>query len=263
MFLFDIGKFQDASYISDLVISLVCVIAFTIVLFLFSKRIVVCSLICGSLLGIILSVMFELPAMIYIFVIAAIILLIIYIFSNMSLFRSKFINSNKSFYKTQMSKVSQSKTIEKIYDSSALYNVINDTVQTLSSTKTGAIITFQRKDDLRPLMRNGVDLGGCPVTKELLVTIFYPGTRLHDGAVIIKDGKVISASVYYALTTRPLNGKFGSRHRAAIGISEQSDSITVVVSEETGHISIAQNGEISTVVPSDFLNVFSTIMDQE
>ena len=178
----------------------------------------------------------------------------------MSTFRYLIANSNKSFLRK---KVSKQPVVEKIYDTHTLYQIIDDAVRSLSSTKTGALITFQKKYDLKPFMKNGVDLGGCPVTKELLVTIFYPGTRLHDGAVVIKDGKIVAASVYYALTTRPLNGKYGSRHRAAIGISEISDSVTIVVSEETGRISIATNGEINSVTIDDFLNTFTNLMDQE
>ena len=91
------------------------------------------------------------------------------------------------------------------------------------------------------------------ITPELLVTIFYPGTRLHDGAVVIRRDQILAASVYYTPTTKPLTGKFGSRHRAAIGISEITDSVTVVVSEETGRVSLAYHGELIPVPPDSFL----------
>ena len=110
-------------------------------------------------------------------------------------------------------------------------------------------------------MKNGVMIN-CPFNVELLETIFYNGTRLHDGAVIIKDNKIVAASVYYELTTRPLSGNYGTRHRAAIGISENSDSITVVVSEETGRISIAKEGNIETVSPDNFERIFSEYMEE-
>lgn len=215
-------------------------------------------------LGTICSYVFVLSSLFIIFVCLGILFEIIYCFCNLSNYRVLFSNSSnrkKNFNLLKKSAIGSSN--EKIYDSKALYAVIDGTVQTLSKTKTGAIITFQKKDDLKQFMKNGVMLGDCPITKELLITIFYPGTRLHDGAVIIKNGKLIAAAVYYSLTTRPLSGKFGSRHRAAIGISESSDSITVVVSEETGRISIAQNGDISSVSNESFLNVFSMVMDQE
>ena len=78
--------------------------------------------------------------------------------------------------------------------------------------------------------------------------------------VVIKDNHIIAASVYYTPTTKPLIGKYGSRHRAAIGISEICDAVTVVVSEETGRISIAYNGEIESYLPEDFLIAFENVM---
>ena len=93
-----------------------------------------------------------------------------------------------------------------------------------------------------------------------MITIYYPGTRLHDGAVIIHGDKIKSASVFFTPSTKALTGKYGSRHRAAIGISEVSDSVTVVVSEETGRISIAVNGQIDSVSEANFLRVFENYM---
>ena len=98
------------------------------------------------------------------------------------------------------------------------------------------------------------------VTQELLETIFYKGTRLHDGAVVIRGNMILAASVYYTPTTRALTGKYGSRHRAAFGISEITDSVTVVVSEETGRISIAYNGNLESVSVDSFLREFTDLM---
>lgn len=103
----------------------------------------------------------------------------------------------------------------------------------------------------------------APVSSELLVTIFYPGTRLHDGAVVIRDNVILAASVYYTATTKPLSGKFGSRHRAAIGISEITDSVTIVVSEETGRISIACAGELESVSLDNFPRIFREYMEDD
>ena len=122
-------------------------------------------------------------------------------------------------------------------------------------------MTFERKDQLKSIMKNGTYLY-APVTYELLITIFYPGTRLHDGAVVIKGDTIIAASVYYTPTTKPLTGKYGSRHRAALGISEVSDAITVVVSEETGRISIAYNGNLESYAPDNFYKAFENIMNE-
>lgn len=141
---------------------------------------------------------------------------------------------------------------ERVYDRHAICQQIAVAVENLSRTKTGALITFEKEDMLDDVIKTGT-LINAPVIPELLTTIFYPGTRLHDGAVVIRRDKIHAASVYYTPTTKPLTGKFGSRHRAAIGISELTDSVTVVVSEETGRISIAYRGELNPVQQDNFL----------
>lgn len=148
---------------------------------------------------------------------------------------------------------------EKVYDRHALYQRVFQAVENLSKTKVGAIITFERNTNLDDFMKTGTVVN-APVTPELLQTIFYPGTRLHDGAVVIRRDMIAAASVYYTPTTKPLTGKFGSRHRAAIGISEVSDSVTVVVSEETGRISLAVAGELIHVTPDSFMRVLEDFM---
>ena len=144
------------------------------------------------------------------------------------------------------------KSTQKVYDRHAVCQKVAIAVETLSKSKTGALITFEKNTLLSDIVKSGTILN-APITPELLVTIFYPGTRLHDGAVVIRRDQILAASVYYTPTTRPLTGKFGSRHRAAIGISEISDSVTVVVSEETGRVSIAYHGELISVAPDSFL----------
>lgn len=146
-------------------------------------------------------------------------------------------------------------------ETSEAYKIINESVLYLSKHKIGALITFERKDNLDSVLKNGSSLL-CPINYELLITIFYPGTRLHDGAVVIRDNKIIAASVYYTPTTKPLVGKYGSRHRAAIGISEICDAVTIVVSEETGKISIAYDGELATYHPDNFYKAFENIMSE-
>ena len=148
---------------------------------------------------------------------------------------------------------------EKVFDRSALYQKIALTVETLSKNRIGAIITFERNTKLDDFVKSGTILN-APVTPELLTTIFYPGTRLHDGAVVIRRDYILAASVYYTPTTRPLTGKFGSRHRAAIGISEVTDSVTIVVSEETGRISLAIGGELIHVSSDNFIRTFEDYM---
>ena len=152
--------------------------------------------------------------------------------------------------------------VEKIYNREALYKKIETTVIALSKSKTGAIITFERNTSLKDIIGNGVPVH-APVSPELLLTIFYEGTRLHDGAVVIHGNEIVAASVFFTPTTKPFAGKYGSRHRAAIGISEISDAVTVVVSEETGRISFAVNGELESVDQSIFLRVFENYMSDK
>ena len=149
--------------------------------------------------------------------------------------------------------------IEKIYDSQLLYKNIETAVIALSNARIGAIMTFEKNTSLKDIIKNGVPIH-APVTPEILLTIFYPGTRLHDGAVVIHGNEIVAASVFFTPTTKPFAGKYGSRHRAAIGISEVSDAITVVVSEETGRISFAVNGDLESVNQTNFLRVFENYM---
>ena len=149
--------------------------------------------------------------------------------------------------------------IEKIYDTQQLYKNIESAVIALSNSRIGAIMTFEKNTSLKDIIRNGVPVH-APVTSEILLTIFYPGTRLHDGAVVIHGNEIVAASVFFTPTTKPFAGKYGSRHRAAIGISEVSDAVTVVVSEETGRISFAVNGDLEAVNQTNFLRVFETYM---
>ena len=152
--------------------------------------------------------------------------------------------------------------VERIYNREQLYKKIETAVLALSKTKTGAIMTFERNTSLKDIIKNGVPVN-APVSPELLLTIFYTGTRLHDGAVVIHGNEIVAASVFFTPTTKPFAGKYGSRHRAAIGISEISDSVTVVVSEETGRISFAVNGELESVDQSIFLRVFENYMNDK
>ena len=180
---------------------------------------------------------------------------VISLFTNLGDLRQFLANPFKS------SRVKSSKLmVEKVYSREEFYKVIETAVLNLSKTRTGAIMTFERNTSLADVIKNGV-IVNAPVTAELLTTIFYPGTRLHDGAVVIRDNMIVAASVFYTPTTKPFAGKYGSRHRAAIGISEISDSITVVVSEETGRISFAVNGQLETVTQDTFSRVFENYMD--
>jgi diadenylate cyclase len=150
--------------------------------------------------------------------------------------------------------------VRKIYDKEELYHQIKLAVENLSKTKTGALLTFEKKTPLTDVIKNGTMIN-APFTSEIVTTIFYPGTRLHDGAIVMRDNQILAASVYFTATTKPLNGKYGSRHRAAIGISEITDSVTIVVSEETGRVSIAYNGDLIPTNPDNFIRLFQEHME--
>ena len=120
---------------------------------------------------------------------------------------------------------------------------ICDSCVDLSASKTGALIVIERQTKLGEQIENGTIVNARP-SKELFGNIFYPNTPLHDGAVIIRDGMILAAACFLPKPQKEelINKKLGSRHRAAIGMSENSDAIIIVVSEETGQISVAENG---------------------
>ena len=116
--------------------------------------------------------------------------------------------------------------------------------QSFQNTKTGAIIVFEHKTRLGDIIKTGTVID-ADTTTELLGNVFYPKTPLHDGAAIIRDGRLYAAGCILPLTqNNNLKKELGTRHRAAIGMSENSDAVVVVVSEETGIISVAMNGKL-------------------
>src|SRR2546423_310276 len=125
-----------------------------------------------------------------------------------------------------------------------VYDEIVLAATTLASTKTGALIVVERAVNLRNVIEGGVKMD-AELSYDLLVTIFNPTTPLHDGAVVIRGHRVAAAACFLPLTLNPhLSKDLGTRHRAAIGITEDTDSVAVVVSEETGLISFVQAGQI-------------------
>ena len=115
---------------------------------------------------------------------------------------------------------------------------------TLDQHRYGALIVLERDIGLRTFIESGVVLE-ARLSRDLLLSIFHPGPPLHDGAVIVQKDRIAAAACFLPLTTNPaLSRKLGTRHRAAIGITEETDCLSVVVSEETGHISVAAFGEL-------------------
>ena len=126
----------------------------------------------------------------------------------------------------------------------SVYDEIVLAVTTLASEKTGALVVIERNVGLRNFVDAGVQLDAA-IGYDLLVTIFNPSTPLHDGAVIIQNERVAAASVFLPLTKNPeISREMGTRHRAAIGITEGSDAISIVVSEETGLITYVEAGGV-------------------
>ena len=127
----------------------------------------------------------------------------------------------------------------------AVISNIATAASNLAQSRTGALIVIERGTRLGEYMTSGVRLD-ADVTSELLENIFVPNTPLHDGAVIIRDDKIINAGCVLPLTANAnLSSELGTRHRAALGLSEASDAVIVVVSEETGKISVAMNGSLT------------------
>ena len=121
----------------------------------------------------------------------------------------------------------------------------------MSQRKVGALIVFERETGLEERTETGVQIDGL-VSDSLLLNIFEKDTPLHDGAVIIRGKRIVAASCLLPLTdARNLSQELGTRHRAALGLSEQSDALILVVSEETGTISIARNGELYRYLQAD------------
>ncbi|HEX2639992.1 MAG TPA: diadenylate cyclase CdaA [Pyrinomonadaceae bacterium] len=126
----------------------------------------------------------------------------------------------------------------------SIYDEIVLAATTLGSEKTGALIVVERSVGLRNFVDAGVQLD-ARISYDLLVTIFNPATPLHDGAVVIQNERLAAASVFLPLTKNPeISRELGTRHRAAIGITEGTDAISIVVSEETGLISYVEGGHI-------------------
>lgn len=122
----------------------------------------------------------------------------------------------------------------------------------MSKNKTGALIVVEQNVALGEYESTGITID-AEVSKQLLINIFEHNTPLHDGAVIVRNNRIISATCYLPLTGSELNKELGTRHRAAVGISEVSDSMTIVVSEENGQISVARGGELVRNLDSESL----------
>ncbi|OGI17248.1 MAG: TIGR00159 family protein [Candidatus Melainabacteria bacterium RIFOXYA12_FULL_32_12] len=132
---------------------------------------------------------------------------------------------------------------------------LTETVKHLSKSHIGALIVIQNTTGFENYIEVGTKID-AKVSTELLLTIFHPNTPLHDGAVVVSGDRIVAAGVLLPLTEDPtLSWKFGTRHRAAIGMSEVSDAACLVVSEETGDISLAQGGLLTKFISAEDLKI--------
>ena len=122
----------------------------------------------------------------------------------------------------------------------------------MARVKTGALIVIEQTTPLQEFARTGIDLD-AQVTSQLLVNIFEKNTPLHDGAVIIKENRIVAATCYLPLSENRMDKDLGTRHRAGVGISEVTDSLTIIISEETGEISLAYRGLLTRNVSEEQL----------
>lgn len=136
--------------------------------------------------------------------------------------------------------------------SSKTSNEILRAVYEMGAVKTGALIVIEQDMMLEEYIRTGIEVDGV-VTSQLLINIFEHNTPLHDGAVIIRGNRIVSATCYLPLTDNNLSKDLGTRHRAGVGISEVTDSMTIIVSEETGAVSVAVGGELIRDIDEDSL----------
>jgi len=140
-----------------------------------------------------------------------------------------------------------------VFDGTDSYEDIVLAADHFTQTGTGALIVIEREIGLRTFIESGVPLD-ANLSYDLLITIFRPSAPLHDGAVIVQKGRIAAAACFLPLSMNPvLSTQFGTRHRAAIGITEETDAISVVVSEETAAISIAVGGAIERDITVEYL----------
>src|SRR5437773_890338 len=133
------------------------------------------------------------------------------------------------------------------------YDEIMLAVTTLASNQTGALVVIEGNIGLKTYLESGIAIDAA-LCYDLLVTVFTPSVPLHDGAVIVQNGRIAAAACFLPLTVKPrLSKDLGTRHRAAIGVTEETDAVAIIVSEETGVISFAHDGEMARYLDPDTL----------
>ena len=143
------------------------------------------------------------------------------------------------------------RTSDGLFSDETISEIVRACVQ-MARVKTGALIVIEQTSPLQEFVRTGIDVD-AKVTSQLLVNIFEKNTPLHDGAVIIQGDRIAAATCYLPLSENRMDKNLGTRHRAGVGISEVTDSLTIIVSEETGEISLAYRGALTRNVTEEML----------
>lgn len=154
------------------------------------------------------------------------------------------------------------RSVQELFSDKTINELVKGTVE-MAKVKTGALIVIEQNETLEEYERTGIKVDAL-LTSQLLINIFEHNTPLHDGAVIMRGDRITAATCYLPLSDNMnLSKELGTRHRAAVGISEVTDSLTIVVSEETGYISIAYRGELDRNVTADELRQRLTILQNK
>ena len=140
-----------------------------------------------------------------------------------------------------------------VEEANSLTNEIDKAVFNMADKKIGALLVIEKNVGINEIIDTGIKIEGL-ITTEILMNVFIPNTPLHDGAAVIRGKRLVAAGCYLPLTeNRSLSSELGTRHRAAIGLSEQCDAVIIIVSEETGVVSVAENGRIERYMTHDSL----------
>lgn len=162
--------------------------------------------------------------------------------------------------------IATKKNVTNKADLRLLCDVVEKAVVEMSRQKCGALLILEIKDRITTDRFSRFSELDCEVTEDIIQTIFYKGSPLHDGATIIREGRILRAGVIFdsvSVSTAAMPGALGSRHRAALGITESCDCVSITVSEETGSIHICHNGQIRKVYMSNFKEILLEILDIE
>lgn len=237
--------FSSVTNIIDFTLSFVLLLAVTLGFSLKYQRGAVVLISVGSDICYLLSMLFGFTAFRVLVAVIMIVCYLIFAFVNSGILSGRFARALAPVKVDPKKKTAEEDGLT-LEEKAELRKNLTDAIQFLSSRKTGALITIEKKDKLDSICTNGAKVH-CLVTDKILETIFYEGTVLHDGAVVIRGNMIEYAAVFYKPSAAAMDGKYGARHRAALGISSESDSLTIVVSEETGQIHYAYQGKMTRI----------------